>query len=165
MFFSLQALFFFIIWSRSFNPLFGRTRTPPSVDKPVDCHIIHNRHAVQSMGRLMICTLEDNMVDDFFFCHTHMRTMFLSGSNRRRLQCHTVSYSAVRLRNTAPPFFLAGKLCSMSCVSKVIWSRVDFPYRTPACSSEIFESMIGSTRAEVSLSSIWKGTRSRDIGL
>jgi len=35
---------------------------------PVDCLIIQNRYAVQSMGRSMDCTWEGNMVDGLFFC-------------------------------------------------------------------------------------------------
>jgi len=38
------------------------------VEQPFDCLIIQNRQAVQSMGRSVDWTLEDNMVDDLFFC-------------------------------------------------------------------------------------------------
>ena len=79
------------------------------------------------------------------------RTMYLSGSNRSSLQvrprCHTVLLAAVRSTNTAAAFFLAEKLSSMSCVSRVTWSTVDFPCRMSACFRGCNESMIGSTRA------------------
>ena len=40
------------------------------VEQPFDCLIVLNRQAVQSMGRSMDWTLEDNMVDGLFFCTT-----------------------------------------------------------------------------------------------
>jgi len=59
-----------------------------------------------------------------------MWTMCLSGSSCSSLQvrrrCHTVSWAAVRSTNT-PLAFLAEKLFSMSCVSRVTWSTADLP--------------------------------------
>jgi len=40
------------------------------VEQPIDYLIIQNRQAVQSMGRVMDWTLEDNMFDDLIFCAT-----------------------------------------------------------------------------------------------
>ena len=40
------------------------------VEQPFGCLIVQNRQAVQSMGRSMGWTLEDNMVDGLFFCAT-----------------------------------------------------------------------------------------------
>jgi len=40
------------------------------VEQPFDCLIVQNRHAVQSVGRSMDWTLEDDMVDGLFFCAT-----------------------------------------------------------------------------------------------
>jgi len=40
------------------------------VEQPLDCLIVHNRQAMQYMRRSMEWTLEDNMVDDLFFCAT-----------------------------------------------------------------------------------------------
>ena len=97
-----------------------------------------------------------------------MRTMCLSGSNRSSLQVrprrHTVLEAAVSLTNTAPDFFLAEKLSSMSHVSRVTWSSVDLPCRKPTCSQGSSRSMIGSKRAQMSLSRILNGTHSRDMG-
>ena len=38
------------------------------VEQPFDCLIAQNHQAKQSMRRSMDWTLEDNMVDDLFFC-------------------------------------------------------------------------------------------------
>jgi len=40
------------------------------VEQPLGCLIVWNRQAVQSMGRSMDWTLEDNTVDGLFFCAT-----------------------------------------------------------------------------------------------
>jgi len=40
------------------------------VEQPFGCLIVLNRQAVQSVGRSMDWTLEDDMVDDLFFCAT-----------------------------------------------------------------------------------------------
>jgi len=40
------------------------------VEQPLDCLIVQNRQAVQSMRRSMDWTLEDNMVNGLFFCAT-----------------------------------------------------------------------------------------------
>ena len=39
-------------------------------EQPFGCLIVQNRQAMQSMGRSMDWTLEDNMVDGLFFCAT-----------------------------------------------------------------------------------------------
>jgi len=38
------------------------------VEQPFNCPIVQDRQAVQSMGKSMDWTLEDNMVDGLFFC-------------------------------------------------------------------------------------------------
>jgi len=40
------------------------------VEQPTDCFIIQNCQAVQSMGRLMDWTSEDNMINGLIFCAT-----------------------------------------------------------------------------------------------
>jgi len=40
------------------------------IEQPFDCLIVQNRQAMQSMGRSMGWTLEDNVVDGLFFCAT-----------------------------------------------------------------------------------------------
>jgi len=40
------------------------------VEQPSGCFIVQNRQAMQSMGRLMDWTLEDDMVDGLFFSAT-----------------------------------------------------------------------------------------------
>ena len=40
------------------------------VEQPFGCLIVQNRQAMQSVGRSMDWTLEDDMVDDLFFCAT-----------------------------------------------------------------------------------------------
>ena len=61
-------------------------------------------------------------------------------------RCHTVSYAAVKSRNTTPAFSLCSKLSSMYCVSSVTWSTVDLPRRKPACSRGRCRSTTGSMR-------------------
>jgi len=63
--------FFFVVWASSFHPLLGRTiDLEAAVEQPFDCLIVRNRQAVQSMGRSMDWTLEDNMVEGLLFCAT-----------------------------------------------------------------------------------------------
>ena len=40
------------------------------VEPPLDCLIVQKRQAVQTMGRSMDWTLEDNIADGLFFCAT-----------------------------------------------------------------------------------------------
>jgi len=40
------------------------------VEQPFGCLIVQNRQAVQSMGRLMDWTSDDDMVNGLFFCAT-----------------------------------------------------------------------------------------------
>jgi len=40
------------------------------VEQPFNCLIVQNRQAMQSMGRSMDWTVDDNMVDGLFFCAT-----------------------------------------------------------------------------------------------
>jgi len=55
----------------SFYPLLGRTLELGSgVEQPFTCLIVQNRQAMQSMGRSMDWTLEDNMVYGLFFSAT-----------------------------------------------------------------------------------------------
>jgi len=51
------------------KPLLGRTRSRAGVEQPFNCLIVQNCQAMQSMGRSMNWTLEDNMVDALF-CDT-----------------------------------------------------------------------------------------------
>jgi len=52
-------------WKEALDPKAG-------VKQPFNCLIIQSDEAVQSMRRLMDWTLEDNMVDNLFFCATLM---------------------------------------------------------------------------------------------
>jgi len=52
------------------KPLIGRAKSRAGVEQPFDCLIVQNRQAMQSMGRSMHWTLEENMVDCLFFCAT-----------------------------------------------------------------------------------------------
>ena len=40
------------------------------VEQPFDCFVIQNRQNMQSVGRSMDWTVEDDMVDGLFFCAT-----------------------------------------------------------------------------------------------
>ena len=90
-------------------------------------------------------------------CEPCVHQAAISAACRWGLGCHTVA-PGVRSTNTVPAFFLDEKLSSMSCVNRVTWSTVDLPCRKPACSRRSNGSMIGSTRAEMNLSRILKGT-------
>ena len=72
---TLHSDHFFL--SEFFYPLLGRTRFGAGVEQSFGCLIVQNRQAVQSMGRSMDWTLEDDMVDGLFFCAT------LTGRRRR----------------------------------------------------------------------------------
>ena len=86
-------------------------------------------------------------------------------SARWRPRCHTVSYAAVKSRNTTPAFSLCSKLSSMSYVSSVTWSTADLPRRKPACSRGRCGFTTGSMRLCINLSRILNGTQSSEMGL
>ena len=96
-------------------------------------------------------------------------TMCLSGtvlsSCRWSPPCHTLSYAAVKSRNTTPAFSLCWKLSPMYCVSGDTWSTVDLPWWKPACSRGSCGSTTGSTRLCINLSRILNGTQSSEMGL
>jgi len=62
--------FIFIFWASSFNHCLAARDLGAGVEQPFDCLFVQNRQVVQSMGRSMCWTLEDNMVDGLFFCAT-----------------------------------------------------------------------------------------------
>ena len=66
----LHHWFFFRLSEFFFYPLLDRARFGAGVEQPFGYLIAQNRQAVQSMGRSMNWTLEDNMVDGLFFCAT-----------------------------------------------------------------------------------------------
>jgi len=61
------------------------------------------------------------------------------------IQCRRLLWH--RQTQLRPSSFLAEKLSSMSCVSRVTWSTVNLPCRKLACSCRNNGSKIGSTRA------------------
>ena len=62
---------FSFFWaSSSFIHILATLDFGAGVEQTFDCPIVENRQAVQSTGRLMDWTLEDNMVDGLFFCAT-----------------------------------------------------------------------------------------------
>jgi len=66
---------FLLLLSQFFKTLLGRARYRGRCWAAIrweisGCLIVQNRQAVQSMGRSMDWTLEDNMVDCLFFCTT-----------------------------------------------------------------------------------------------
>jgi len=60
----------FVSASSSFNHCLAALDLGAGVEQPFVCLIVQKRHAVQSVGRSMGWTLEDNMVDGLFFCAT-----------------------------------------------------------------------------------------------
>ena len=58
------------VWASSFVHCLAALDLRAGFEQPFNCLIIQNRHAVQSVGRSMDWTLEDNMVDGLFFCAT-----------------------------------------------------------------------------------------------
>jgi len=62
-----QYLFF---WASSSNHFLATLDLGAGVEQPFDCLIVQNRQAVQSVGRLMDWTVENDMVDGLFFCAT-----------------------------------------------------------------------------------------------
>ena len=63
----VKYLFFFCVSS---NHCLAAPDLGAGVEQPYDWLIVQNRQAVQSMGKSMDWTLEDNMVDGLFFCAT-----------------------------------------------------------------------------------------------
>jgi len=61
---------FFFFWASYSNHCLAALVLEVDVEQPFDCHIVQNRQAVQSMGRSIDWTLEDNMADSLFFCAT-----------------------------------------------------------------------------------------------
>jgi len=57
-------------WASSFIHCLAALDFGAGVEQPFGCLIVQNRQAMQSMGRSMDWTLEDNMVDGLFFCAT-----------------------------------------------------------------------------------------------
>ena len=96
-------------------------------------------------------------------------TTCLSGmvqiSFRLSPRCHTVSYAAVKSRNTTPAFSLCSKLSTMYWVSSITWPTVDLPRRNPACSRGRCESTTGSMRLWINLSRNLNGAQSSEMGL
>ena len=62
--------FFFVFWASCSNHYSAALDLGADIEQPFDYLIVQNRQAMQSMGRLMDWTLEDNMVDGLFFCAT-----------------------------------------------------------------------------------------------
>jgi len=60
----------FIVWASSFRHCLAALDHGAGVDQQIDCLIIQNRQAVQSTGRSVDWTLEDNMVDGLLFWAT-----------------------------------------------------------------------------------------------
>jgi len=61
---------FFIFWASCWNHCLAALDLRTGVEQPFNCLIVQNRQAVQSMGRSMDWTLEDDMFDRLFFCAT-----------------------------------------------------------------------------------------------
>ena len=61
-----RSLVFLFFWASSL--IHCLVDLGANVEQPFDCLIVQNRQAMQSMGRSMDWTLEDNMVDGSFFC-------------------------------------------------------------------------------------------------
>ena len=61
---------FFFFWASCSNHCLAALGLGAGVEQPFGCLIVQHRQAMQSMGRLMDWTLEDNMVDSLFFCAT-----------------------------------------------------------------------------------------------
>jgi len=61
---------FFVGASSSFIHCLAALDLGTGAEQPFDCLIVQNHQAMQSTGRSMDWTLEDNMVDGLFFCAT-----------------------------------------------------------------------------------------------
>jgi len=58
------------VWASSFIHCLTAPDFGAGVEQPFGCFIVQNRQAVQSVGRSMDWTLEDDMVDGLIFCAT-----------------------------------------------------------------------------------------------
>jgi len=64
------VLDFFFFWASCWNHCLAALDLGAGVEQPFNYLIVQHRQAIQSMGRSKDWTLEDNMVDDLFFCAT-----------------------------------------------------------------------------------------------
>ena len=64
------ALWFFFFWASRCIHCLAALEFEAGVEQPFRCLIVQNRQTVQSMGRSMDWTLEDNMAGGLFFCAT-----------------------------------------------------------------------------------------------
>ena len=60
----------YFFFSASSNHCLAALYLGAGIEQPFGCLIVQNLQAMQSMGRSMDWTLEDNMVDGLFFCVT-----------------------------------------------------------------------------------------------
>ena len=67
--FACKAVCFFF-WASCWNHCLAALDLGAGVEQPLNCLIAQNRQAVQSVGRSIDWTLEDNMVEGLFFCAT-----------------------------------------------------------------------------------------------
>jgi len=65
-----SSYLFFFFWASSFIHCLAALDFGAGVEQPFSCLIVQNHQVVQSMGRSMDWTLEDDMVDGLFFCAT-----------------------------------------------------------------------------------------------
>jgi len=80
--------------------------------------------------------------------HDHVDHVSIRQQSQQLAGEAAVPYSVVgccEVDETAPAFFKAEKLSSMSYVNRVTWSMADLPYRKPTCSCGSSGSMIVST--------------------
>ena len=66
----MKFAIFCFFWASSFIHGLAARDFGAGVEQPFGCLIVQNRQALQSMGRSMDWTLEDDMVDGLFFCAT-----------------------------------------------------------------------------------------------
>ena len=66
----LRLHWFFFFWASCWNHCLAALDIGAGVAQPFNCLIVQNRQAMQSMGRSMDWTLEDNVVNGLFFCAT-----------------------------------------------------------------------------------------------
>jgi len=120
---SVMMSFFFRL-NELFYPLLGWARVDfrVGVEQPFafGCLIVHNCQAVQSMGRSMNWTMEDDMIDVLFFCATPTdrrgsHTPFLFCTSRSRNVRHRGRGSLA-----GPRLFLRGSF--QGCVPVSIWN-------------------------------------------
>jgi len=69
-FLPMSSLLFFVFWASCWNHCLAALDLRAGVEQPFYCLIVQNRQVMQSMGRSLDWTLEDNMVDSLFFCAT-----------------------------------------------------------------------------------------------